>query len=190
MTTPKIGWGSPHVIPEDGVSATWGARAIITGNFLDIVSDRQGADGPEVDELVRRLNGGIIRELRGLVPELLNSYVMRSNEAEDFILYHDDAVIVHGNTNGSYGYLYLTAWLYEDRPVFKHDCYPEACRFLGHYEGRDLYACVEGENLTTVVARRSDDGPDYVSGLSFVDRNPHLAEALRRAEARGIKVTV
>jgi len=49
-------------------------------------------------------------------------------------------------------------------PKFTHDC--EGCKFLGHYEGHDLYYCA-GE--PTVIARYGSDGPAYASGLAFAN---------------------
>lgn len=48
-------------------------------------------------------------------------------------------------------------------PQFQHDC--ETCTFLGHYNEHDLYHCKS--TAPTVIARRSDDPPDYSSGLMF-----------------------
>ena len=52
---------------------------------------------------------------------------------------------------------------------FKHDC--NACVFLGHYQGSDLYFCPRGgpaaNGIPTVIARRSNDPPDYTSGMVF-----------------------
>jgi hypothetical protein len=36
-----------------------------------------------------------------------------------------------------------------------------------------------------VIARFGDDGPDYISGISFAATHPQIAEALRRAIAAG-----
>ena len=36
------------------------------------------------------------------------------------------------------------------------------------------------------IARRSDDGPDYISGLSFAAVSPLLGEAGKRAIAQGL----
>jgi hypothetical protein len=70
------------------------------------------------------------------------------------------------------------------QPRYVHDC--DGCTFLGQFEEYDLYAC---DN--TVIARRSDEGSDYKSGLVFgITRvDAHLAEALDRATARGITIT-
>lgn len=63
------------------------------------------------------------------------------------------------------------------------------CRFLGHYEGCDLYihlpAFKSSSSLIelSVIARYGPDG-DYYSGLSFAvmdDPNQHLRQALIRA---------
>lgn len=69
-------------------------------------------------------------------------------------------------------------------PRYKHDC-PQ-CKFLGHFNQFDLYFC---EQLCgpTVIARKSDDPPDYTSGISFGIKNnrSELHEALVRALAAG-----
>jgi hypothetical protein len=49
-------------------------------------------------------------------------------------------------------------------PKFDHDC--EVCTFLGTYEKHDLYHCKQATG-STVIARHSSDGPDYVSGMVF-----------------------
>lgn len=42
---------------------------------------------------------------------------------------------------------------------FKHDC--DACRFIGHFEGYDVYIC--GPKTPSIIARNGDDGPEYAS---------------------------
>lgn len=73
--------------------------------------------------------------------------------------------------------------------LYTHDS--NCCTYLGMsirddgpYKGEyDLYYC-----RTTLLARYSDDGPDYYSGTCFAaeDRNPVLWEASRRAIAMGL----
>ena len=54
----------------------------------------------------------------------------------------------------------------ESKPLFKHDC--ESCKFLGTYQGIDLYYHPGSHGIDeTVVARYSDWPSDYRSGLSF-----------------------
>jgi hypothetical protein len=48
-------------------------------------------------------------------------------------------------------------------PKFTHDC--NACVFLGHLDGNDLYIC-DGD--PAYVARFGDDGPDCRSLPTFV----------------------
>lgn len=45
---------------------------------------------------------------------------------------------------------------------YQHDC--EECTFLGQYNEYDLYHCNQ-RGRPTVIARYSDDGPDYMSGM-------------------------
>lgn len=73
-------------------------------------------------------------------------------------------------------------------PVFDHDC--DGCTYLGFTfhpsKGvADLYWCPQG-GIPTVIARFSDDGGDYHSGLSAADNDVYLHEARLRAEDRGL----
>lgn len=67
---------------------------------------------------------------------------------------------------------------------YTHDC--GRCVFLGEHGEYDLYFH-EGTPpvLTTVIARYGNEGGNYMSGLAFAGRIPELAEARRRAIARG-----
>lgn len=71
-------------------------------------------------------------------------------------------------------------------PLYNHDC--EACVFLGHQQMQDLYYCDQGggQNMSTVIARRSDRGEDYVSGLTAARQEPLLALAVVRAFRKGL----
>lgn len=87
----------------------------------------------------------------------------------------------------------------EEKPKYKHDC--TNCVFLGPYaennQHYDLYVCPnDGDKISTVIARYSDDGPEYFSGLYFAElyekdpdqegrANKILYEALKRAEEKG-----
>lgn len=63
-------------------------------------------------------------------------------------------------------------------PVFKHDC--EACIFLGHWCGRDLWY---HKGVTeTVIARFGNDGMDYISGFAFVGSEPWITKASELSE--------
>lgn len=69
-------------------------------------------------------------------------------------------------------------------PRFRHDC--SRCVFLGVFEDADLYAC-KNEIEATVIARFSDEGGNYSSGIAFgYGMNPLLTEARRRANRQGI----
>ncbi len=100
---------------------------------------------------------------------------------------------------------YVTSWLTTClergekirliEPEFKHDC--TGCTFLGRFEGRDLYHCGRHAMGVTLIARWSDDGPDYISGMVFAAEYKHLdgtmrpgnswlVEARRRALGKGL----
>lgn len=69
-------------------------------------------------------------------------------------------------------------------PFFKHDC--TKCTHLGsvHVKGTpyDLYSCPRGALGTTLMARWSDDGPDYYSAPVGCVDPLHSAAAIRIAQ--------
>lgn len=53
-----------------------------------------------------------------------------------------------------------------DGPRFVHDC--DRCLYLGTWCGADLYVCTDSDEskvIDTVIARFSDDPPDYASSV-------------------------
>lgn len=52
---------------------------------------------------------------------------------------------------------------------FTHDC--ECCKFLGHRIDHDWYVCGTGTELPTLIARRSNAGPDYWACLVAIVKN-------------------
>ena len=70
---------------------------------------------------------------------------------------------------------------------YKHDC--AACTFLGRSsEGHDLYYCTQGGTFPTVIARRSSDGSDYVSGVVFAEHHKSIGEGVALSKALGFKL--
>ncbi len=66
---------------------------------------------------------------------------------------------------------------------YKHDC--EQCIYLGEFSEQDLYFCEQG-GIPTVIARWSDEGGDYNSGIAAAEYIAELKEAKDRAKARGL----
>jgi hypothetical protein len=72
-------------------------------------------------------------------------------------------------------------------PRYVHDC--EACQFLGSSsKGMDLYWCSQGggPNISTVIARFGNEGPDYFSGIGHARESEVLALAVVRAFRAGL----
>jgi type VI secretion system protein ImpL len=70
-------------------------------------------------------------------------------------------------------------------PMFEHDC--DLCTFLGECRGHDLYFCDKCFTAgPTLIARYGSEGKQYTSGLELAAVDPLLAEARRRAIARGL----
>jgi hypothetical protein len=72
-----------------------------------------------------------------------------------------------------------------DDPRYAHNC--AKCLYLGHYAESDLYFCTaQVIGIPTVLARFGNEPEVYVSGLALAEKVPELAEAKRRARARGL----
>lgn len=102
-------------LQPDNAPAYWGARAILNTrqtNPIDLLPDRQGGGGPLFPVLASLLNdAGGIKVAQARVKALCNNYLMESTEAQEFTLIDNDMMKMVADTRGSYGYLYISAWL-------------------------------------------------------------------------------
>lgn len=101
-------------VPEKS-PAIWAARMIAPD---DLLYDRQSAQGPDVDILLGYLNkgtshpSGVLSEVKELLRQAHQCGWMVPYEAENVVLWQDEAMCVVANTNGSYGYVYVAAFLW------------------------------------------------------------------------------
>lgn len=113
-TTNRLEWGL-NAHPES-TPAYWGARAIL-GSYrdkspIDLLPDRQAGGGDLFPLLASLLNdAGGMKVAQARVSALLNNNLMSSRERKEFTLIDNDMMTMVANTNGSHGYLYLSAWL-------------------------------------------------------------------------------
>jgi len=125
-------WGYTPGLPL-GATAAWGARAILRHGSADLLHDRQ----------IKRLS---------------NSGLMRSEEANEFVLYEDGDVAIVGNTNASHGYLYLVAFL---KP-YGWTAPAQMCGSCGGELHSDYkYECEQCHDLICVGCRASCDYCGY-----------------------------
>lgn len=140
MDEPKLEWGLTWAPPDD-TPAAWGARGIVEERGFSLLGDRQCFIGDdEARKRLRALlngpghgDGALAKaqdQARALQdegklwkhppyrdPETLDpiDWSKEIKERPDVkttpILYEDDAICVQGSTNGSYGHIYLAAWL-------------------------------------------------------------------------------
>jgi hypothetical protein len=98
-------------IPSD-ITSAWGARLIEPN---DLVHDRQDlvAESDEAKSaLVAWLNGGAIEKAL----DWLGKREYRAvPDGEEFVVYEDEDGKIVGNTNRSFGYVYVAGWLKPDR---------------------------------------------------------------------------
>lgn len=93
-------------------------------------------------------------------------------ECTDVVTSEKVAIICAININGEYEMVPMAMFFNEnpykrytppmEAPRYEHDC--QKCEFLGQYKEYDLYFC---PNEPTIIARYSDEGGDYGSGLVF-----------------------
>jgi len=106
-------WGL-NAHPDDS-PGVWGARAILNvgaDNPIDLLPDRQSSGGDLFPVLMKLLNeAGGMKIAQARVYALLNNYIMSPREGQQFTLVDNDLMTMVANTNGSHGYLYLSAWL-------------------------------------------------------------------------------
>lgn len=114
---PKPAFGLDVLIP--GIKAAWGARLIVTQDgTTDLLHNRQGVVGDDalIDETLEWLNGGVIKAFREAASAALKRRSMLTSKPSPTILYEDGKGVVLADTNGSYGYLYVTAYLFDALP--------------------------------------------------------------------------
>ena len=100
----------------DRSPAVWGARAIVENNRagFGLVPGRNSwytEDLKAREALVTLLNNGVLDACRTEFARLRDEHWDINRVSQEYVLFEDDAVKVVGNTNGSHGYLYLTAYI-------------------------------------------------------------------------------
>lgn len=107
----QLDFGLNEMVPE-GAPVAWGARLIVTQDgCVDLPPDRQGAAGEGRQEFLALLDAQAhLPTLLNAIRNLLAGGRMNTRIAEDFVIFRNDKVEVHANTNGSAGYCYLAAF--------------------------------------------------------------------------------
>lgn len=107
-------FGLIHEIPEDSPAA-WGARTIQQDTWMDIVHDRQdlfAIDKGHMTALKTLLNEGNVLQLCQHNYRLAREkFELQSDKEGTVILYEDKAICIKADTNGSFGYVYVCAYL-------------------------------------------------------------------------------
>jgi len=100
----------------DRSPAIWGARAIVENNDagFGLVPGRNSwyTEDPKAREaLVLALNNGVLDACRSEFVRLRHKNWDINRVSQEYVLFENGSVEVVGNTNGSYGYLYLAAYI-------------------------------------------------------------------------------
>ena len=108
---PSLTFGLSSAVPPEA-KAAWGARLIFRessrGKFC-ILYDRQSAVGDKEhkEELGRVLNLKALKE----AAEMWQTVSPGESDREEYLLYDDGRVRMKASPNGSYGYIYVAAWI-------------------------------------------------------------------------------
>ena len=110
---PKLAFGY-HVPDDANTDAAWGARMITQGAYLDFLGDRQSLvyrTEEARDKLTTALDGWVIKQMREVYKRKYDRFEVSPNYEHEFIIYEGKDIMALANTNGSFGYLYISAWL-------------------------------------------------------------------------------
>jgi hypothetical protein len=99
-------FGLHNTAPETA-EAQWGGRWIFPDDILWDRTSWIGYGTPAGDRLKSWLNTGALGKAR----EAARKSGLSQSENRTVVLYEDAAGVIKGNPNGSYGYLYVVAWL-------------------------------------------------------------------------------
>lgn len=109
----ELSFGLIREIPNDA-PAGFGARCIQSGSCLDFVWNRSDVfaitDG-HFKALKAIMNAGVSHELNSAYTKAYNAGELERDTDNTVTLYDDKALTIKANTNGSYGYVYLCAYL-------------------------------------------------------------------------------
>ena len=99
-------WGLPDLIPDDA-PAYYGCRAILRNGVLDFVPNRTYAyfEDDKVEKVfLKWLNGAGLKWLRKVAKDAYGN-------VDELYEYCAPRFHMCANTQASYGYLYVTAWM-------------------------------------------------------------------------------
>lgn len=107
----KMQWGYRNGFPDD-VTDGWGARGILERGEVDLLRDRQDhfGDVDKANKFCAAFNFNKDK-WRKNVKELCDRGEIDPSKTNHVTIYEDEDIIVVGNTQGSFGYLYLAGWI-------------------------------------------------------------------------------
>jgi hypothetical protein len=103
-------FGLNSALPE-GVTVAWGARWIFPDDILWDRTSWIGEDGSERVALARWLDGGNEPKAGALWKARTTARHILTETSEQTTLFEDAHGIIVANTNRSFGYVYVAAWL-------------------------------------------------------------------------------
>lgn len=65
-----------------------------------------------------------------------------------------------------------------ETPRFEHEC--DGCTFIGHVDGKDVYYCLQGNTMPTIVLRYGDKPEEYRSAIQYFHSLPRELQSRAR----------
>lgn len=95
----------------DEITDGWGARLILNRGEIDMLRDRQGYFGNSkiANDFCAHLNS-VTAKWTANVKTLYYSGEIDPSKQNHVTIYEDEKIKLVGNTNGSFGYLYVAGW--------------------------------------------------------------------------------
>ena len=112
MSERKLEFGYNQGLPRD-VEAAWGARAIWRDGQVGLLADRISTFGPpdQVLRIVAQLDQGLFTAARDAALRLFETGTLSPRDDREVSLYDGPELVIKGNPQRSYGYLYLVAYM-------------------------------------------------------------------------------
>lgn len=112
MNDKRLEFGYNRGLPE-AISAAWGARTIWQDGQVGLLGDRVSTFGPpeEVLKIAAQLEGGAFVVAREQALHLYETGELTPRDDREVVLFSDAGLIIKGNPQRSYGYLYMVAFL-------------------------------------------------------------------------------
>lgn len=118
----RLQYGCANADPKRPILAAWGARLLwdeVVSGQLGIVGDRVDSHGPAAHrtDLIDVMNQWAGDKMKERISELVDTGEWTASSRQQEKLVDQDRVVIFGDPQGSWGYLYVTAFLVGEESI-------------------------------------------------------------------------